>query len=95
MTERLSTRVVEFRRPFQIDGFDGPQPAGLYDVETTETAIEGLSAIAYQRVSTTIACRTGRIRQQTTINPADLEAAIKKDVEIQNGEQQIQSRTDG
>lgn len=83
MAERLTSKAVEFVHPFELDGADGLQPPGIYDVETVEEQIEGLSFVAYRRVSTTIALRAGTTatlaRQLTTIDPADLAAALERD----------------
>lgn len=61
---------------------EGEQPPGIYAVETTEVPIDGLSFVAYRRVSTTIilaSTQFGRGRQVVTIDPLDLEAAQKRD----------------
>ena len=83
--ERLIRTTVEFSGPFEIEGLDGLQPAGTYDVETIEEMLEVLSTVAYRRVSTTIARHGARTRQLTTINPACLEAALKRDAEAHHG----------
>ena len=83
MTERVTHNTVSFRRPFEIAGVEGEHPAGTYVVETIEEPIDGLSFIAYRRVSTTIALASRRFgptsRQVVTINPLDLVAAQARD----------------
>ena len=48
------TIVMEFARPFALDALDGLVPAGRYEVETEEEQIQGISIIAYRRLSTSI-----------------------------------------
>ncbi len=79
MTLRTSCTTVTFTRPFLLKGIDAEQPAGTYRIETEEEALEGLSFLAYRRVSTTIFLPTlpgsavsGRV---VTIDPLELEAA--------------------
>ncbi|WP_372622920.1 hypothetical protein [Falsiroseomonas sp.] len=54
MLTRNQRTTIVFRRPFLVKGIDRPQPAGVYDVETEEELLEGLSFPAYRRVSTMI-----------------------------------------
>jgi hypothetical protein len=83
VTERVTRNTVSFRRPFEIAGADGEQPAGTYVVETTEEPTGGLSFIAYRRVSTTIILASRQFgpasRQVVSIDPRDLEAAQARD----------------
>ncbi len=83
MTERLSHQTVTFTRPFSLAGVEGRLPAGTYEVETIEELLDGLSFVAYRRVSTTIALQGPNClsRQLTTVEPADLAAALKRDAE--------------
>ena len=93
MAERLTRKSVAFAHPFTLDETDGPHPAGVYDIETIEETLDGLSFVAYRRISTTIVLQAGslaiRSRQQTTIDPEDLAAAIKRDAEISDGRAQV------
>lgn len=83
MAERLTSKSVEFAFPFMLGGIDGLQPAGVYEVETVEEQIDGLSFMAYRRLSTTIVLRSDgrsmRSRQITEIDPTDLAAALERD----------------
>ena len=83
MRERITHTTVTFRHPFELAGVDGQQPAGTYDVETTEEPIGGLSFLAYRRVSTTIVLASRQFgltsRQVVTIEPPDLHAAMQRD----------------
>jgi hypothetical protein len=54
MTVRTHTKTVTFNRPFVIGGMDEVLPAGDYQVETDEEPIEGVSFLAYRRVSVRI-----------------------------------------
>jgi len=91
--ERITCKSVEFLRPFWLAGVDGMQPPGTYDVETIEEQLDGLSFVGYRRVSTTIALQGSTAatlsRQLTEIHPADLTAALDREVEAFNGQSQI------
>lgn len=93
MDERVRRTTVEFMRPFELDGVDGPQPAGVYDVETVEAPLEGVSFLAYRRLSTTIALPARHVsvlpRHMMVIDPADLAAALDLDAEASHGKSQI------
>lgn len=54
MTARTRTKTVTFLRPFVLEGIDEVLPAGDYRVETDEELIEGVSYLAYRRVSVRI-----------------------------------------
>ena len=86
MGERTTHKSVEFVHPFQLAGVDGKQPPGTYDVETIEEQLEGLSFVAYRRISTTIALlgyTTASVSKQLhTIDPAELAAALERDAEV-------------
>jgi len=75
---------VTFSRPFSLVDVDGIQPAGTYRVQTVEVTLDNLSFLAYRRVSTTIelpgvgGAGSGR-RQVVTIDPLELDAALKRD----------------
>ena len=87
MHERTTRKSVTFLHPFSLAGVDEKLEAGTYVVETLEEAIEGLSFIAFRRVSTTIeiaAKGCGQVaRQVVAIDPRDLEAAQERDAEIE------------
>jgi hypothetical protein len=85
--ERTTRKSVTFLHPFSLAGIDEKLDAGTYIVETLEELIEGLSFIAYRRVSTTI-MTAGKgysqgARQVVTIDPRDLEAAQEQDAEME------------
>ena len=84
MTTRTTKETVTFRRPFNLSGFDGEQPAGSYSVETDEELLEGVSFPAYRRMATTMQLETGArtaggILQVAVIDPKELEAALAVD----------------
>jgi hypothetical protein len=85
MPERIARKTVVFAHPFRLCCVDGLQPAGRYDVETVEEQIEGLSFVAYRRVSTTIEINNATAiafsRQVTAIDPGDLAEALARDAE--------------
>ena len=83
MTQRSRTETVEFANAFALAGVAGTRPPGIYDVETIEEMIEGLSFQAFRRVSTTLTPQANdpvtRTRQVTEINPDDLQDALTQD----------------
>jgi hypothetical protein len=85
MTLRTTRTFVTFARPFWLDDVAELQSAGTYAVQTDEEQIEGLSFLAYRRIGTTIAlplkAAPAGSFQAVTIDPADLEAALKRDGE--------------
>jgi hypothetical protein len=85
VTDRITRETVTFVHPFELADVEGMLPAGTYTVETIEEPIEGVSMLAYRRVSTTIIVPSPRYgmasRQMVTIDPLYLEAARKKDAE--------------
>ena len=54
MSERITHQMIAFDRPFPVKLLDHDQSAGIYEVETIEELIEGLSFPAYRRISTSI-----------------------------------------
>jgi len=81
--ERTTRKSVTFVHPFSLAGIDEKLEPGTYDVEICEELIEGLSFVAYRRVSTTIVVAMKSYghaaRQVVAIDPLDLEFAQKID----------------
>ena len=85
MTIRTTRKSVTFRRPFSLSAIETVQPSGTYTVDTDEELIEGLSFLAYRRVATlfhlpSMSSRVG-VTEIITINPSELEAALKRDIQ--------------
>ncbi len=60
------------------------QPSGTYFVETDEERLDELSFTAYRRVATSIRLpigTSGGFYQMITVEPAELEAAEKRDLQ--------------
>jgi hypothetical protein len=81
---RTTKSTVTFKRPFNLSGFDGEQPAGSYSVETDEELMEGVSFPAYRRMATMMqldASSRGSagILQVAVINPDELATALAAD----------------
>ena len=86
MTLRTTRHTVTFRLPFSIPGIDGVKPPGTYTIETDEELLEQLSFTAYRRVSTSIVLPLRRgvgSYELIKIDPAELEAALRRDAEMQ------------
>ena len=54
MSNRVTRRVVEIQRPFQVPGAARVYPAGRYQVTTEEELLGDTMVPAYKRISTTI-----------------------------------------
>jgi hypothetical protein len=82
--------MVTFRHPFALKDVVGRQPPGTYQVETVELTIDGLSFVAFRRISTTITLPAvgapGARRQFVEIDPADLAAAQQRDGSNRNSD---------
>ena len=76
---RTIRKSVIFDRPFSLSAIDEVQPAGRYTVDIDEELIEGLSFLAYRRVTTTIylPLRQGGAgsMQAVRVDPAELVTA--------------------
>ena len=81
MITRTRDKTWTFGRPFMLKGVDRLLPAGDYRVTTDEELIEGLSFPVYRRVATMIFVPgpAQRSFEMITIDPADLQAAQKRD----------------
>jgi hypothetical protein len=90
MTEKTADSLVTFRHPFTLRDVVGTQPPGTYQVETVESAIDGLSFVAFRRISTTITLpalgTSGAQRRFVEIDPADLAAAQSRDASSGTGD---------
>jgi hypothetical protein len=86
MTTRTSSKTVIFDNPFSLKSVDQMVPAGNYRVDTDEELLEGLSFVAYRRVSTVMflpaKSRRGSSVEMVTIDPLDLQA--ERDAELRS-----------
>jgi hypothetical protein len=79
---RTTSRTVRFTRPFVLSGL-GEQPAGVYEIETDEAPLPGLSFPVYRRIETRIIIplrekwATGF--QSVPISAEELDAALAQD----------------
>jgi hypothetical protein len=84
MSQRTVRSTITFSHPFSLSGFDEPQPAGTYTIETDEELIEGLSFSAYRRIETRLYLRPPpgqpNLVQVATIDPSELEEARQRDI---------------
>jgi hypothetical protein len=84
VSSRLTTRTVTFAKPFVLDEINRELPAGSYQVETEEETLDGVSFLAYRRVSTSILVRPGPETtgtQMWMIHPDSLASALERDRE--------------
>lgn len=82
MTQSTTTEVT-FRHAFDLEAVGSGLPAGTYRVDIEEERIEGLSFLAYRRLSTHI--RLPAIGHRSTseqvflVDPKELAAAQERD----------------
>jgi len=83
MTTRTAQSVVYFSSPFQLPGFDTPQPAGSYRIDHDEELLEAGTRLAWRRIGTFIHLPAigvpGTKQQIVSIDPAALKAARQQD----------------
>lgn len=83
MVERTTHATVTFVYPFSLADLDGTQPAGTYRIEAVDATLDGLTFLAYRRISTTIELPAigggGPQRQLIAIDPLELQAAMAAD----------------
>ena len=83
MPTRTSKKIVTFRKPFVLSGFDEVIPAGAYSVETDEELLEDISFPVYRRKLTLLhlGAKPGcpGVTRTLTIDPNVLDAALKRD----------------
>jgi hypothetical protein len=86
MTTRLTTRIVNFLRPFTLNEVDGERPAGAYVVETEEEKRNFVFFSRYRRVSTVMhrsdLHAAGSLIRFLTIDPIELESALAREGQI-------------
>lgn len=76
---RTTRASVTFKSPFRLSVFDEPLPAGQYDIDTEEEAVEGNERTVYVRVATLLQLRTSGKVQTVTIDPQELATALAAD----------------
>ena len=87
MTIRTRKETVTFKRPFALRGMDRGidrvWPPGVYDVETDEQLLHGVSVPAYRRLATWIRLpmKPGRpgVTEILNVTPEELDAALLRD----------------
>lgn len=83
MTIRTTETSTKFNRPFVLKGSERIYPAGTYRVLIDEEPIDGLSFLAYRRVSTMMFVPgSGSSIEMMIVDPADLELAQHRDVDM-------------
>jgi hypothetical protein len=93
MSTRTTTKTITFRRPVALSGFDGPCPAGTYDVVTDEETIDDLTFLAWRRVATVIHVRNGGAVQAIRVDPIELDALLLADNDSRLSPESLQSRS--
>jgi hypothetical protein len=81
MTIRTTEMSVRFQRPFVLKGSERMYPAGAYRVLVDEELIDGLSFLAYRRVSTMMFVPgSGSSVEMMTVDAGALELARRQDL---------------
>jgi hypothetical protein len=80
MASRTTQTVVHFSSAFRLPGFEAWQPAGDYRVDR----LRGSSRLAWRRVGAFIhlpaIALQSSAQQMVQLSPADLDAALEKDL---------------
>jgi hypothetical protein len=85
MTENRTTSVeVTFSNSFELKGVGERLSAGTYVVETEEEPLAVASSIGFRRIATTIRVPTLTGIAHHTIDPHELEKALKSDASKRN-----------
>lgn len=79
MAIRTTITQVTFQNPFSLPELDSLQPAGTYDIETDEEAVEGNERTVYLRVATLLQIRSPGFTRTVTVDPGGLETALLRD----------------
>jgi len=83
MTTRLTTKMVNFLRPFTLNEVDGERAPGTYVVETEEEKRDFIFFSTYRRVSTVMSRADlhaeGGLIRFLTIDPLELESALARE----------------
>jgi hypothetical protein len=86
LTVRTTRAVASFKEPFLLRALEGMQPAGDYNVYYEDELIQGLSRVAYRRVSTILQTPSISSPQDqsrlVSISETDLEVALMKDLHL-------------
>ena len=86
MTIRTTRAVASFKDPFSLRAIEGIQPSGDYNVYFEDELIQGLSRVAYRRVSTILQMPSISSPQEesrlVSINETDLRVALMKDLRV-------------
>lgn len=83
LTVRTTRAVACFKEPFSLNAVAGVQPAGEYNVYYEDELIQGLSRVAYRRVSTILQTPAISSPQDqsrlVSISQTELDVALMKD----------------
>ncbi|MBX2832715.1 MAG: hypothetical protein KTR23_16450 [Rhodospirillales bacterium] len=83
MTNRTTSKILNFVSPFSMRGFAEVLPAGSYKVTTEETQDESVTYPTWQWVSTEMHLNTNSDRpvdaRVVRVDPRDLEVAYLRD----------------
>jgi hypothetical protein len=86
LTVRTTRGVASFKEPFLLRAVEGMQPAGDYNVYFEDELMQGLSRVAYRRVSTILQTPSISSPQDesrlVSVSEAELEAALMKDLHL-------------
>lgn len=82
---RTTKSSVTFQGSFILNRDVGALPAGSYDIEIDEEEISAVDRTAYRRTAVYFFVESQRSTRTLVITPADLDAAIRRDAENQDG----------
>lgn len=94
---RTSKTKITFNSPFVLTDSDHTFPAGVYDLETDEELLPGLSFQAYRRVASRIHIPADPDHKGTShtfvLNPSELDLALERDKTVQPVLDQVDQKT--
>lgn len=77
---RTTRTTIAFAHPVRFKGIDENFPAGTYELETDEEAIDVGDRTIYRRVRTLLLVKTpGQVRT-VDVKPSELDLALSRDV---------------
>ena len=81
MDNRITSKLVTFRKPFTLSGLGDIQPPGTYTVRTEEEMLDTLSFAGWRQIGCTIVLHRDGGVEYAAIDPQELREALVRDGE--------------
>ena len=79
MESRTTSKLVTFRRPFELSSLDGPQPPGTYTIHTEEEMLDTQSFVGWRQTHCAIVLRRAGAMEYVSVDPQELREALVRD----------------